>query len=670
MAILWFCLSILTLFIPILFGTYLMSKARFSESMLEAVAFGIPAGIAIFTGLLFLLDAIFGSFSLPLLYIELILLTIPTILDLVKKKYAHKSGRRLPKFNLNTYLLLAILVLTIIISSIFVFSVAKIGNTIYCIDAGCSDTLYHVGIGNSLIYSQFPPKYFFAIGTTNVYPFMNDLFSMLLNYLGFGVVASIIIPDLLLIFSFVTLSVLFTYRLTKKVGATLAAVSIFWFGGTGLMKIIDYPFAAYLSRFMQPIHLIPIELSYMPHANTIQTILSIIQMSAIPITYWTTIINNMLIAQHDFMLGLPLGIAILYLLYKFVFDSGKAKFGIPELVLIGVLAGLLPLVHPATLFVVITVAIFFIAYNVAIKARRKSLAGWIFVIIPFLVIAIPELLYMNLQHRSSNWFFPIYNGFIVNAHFAVLTYLYTFANIIFFWVEVASLPIIFSFVGLIFAKRELKLTFLPFFVLLALITLYSPMPNPADSNKIFLYVFLLLSALTGLFVEWLFRHKSIILKSLSLIIILLIIFNFALVYISDITGGMQTLVSNAQMEAARFILYNTPPAAVFAENGYNSFFSPIASTIGARQTIISYNVYVGGIYKYSPQMLDKLNKEIFYSGNWSVIKEFNVSYVYLQTPNITATHVFDNANFTEVFQANDYQKNQYIFIYKVNKENQ
>ncbi|MGC8586579.1 MAG: hypothetical protein ACP5K5_03500 [Candidatus Micrarchaeia archaeon] len=660
----------MTLFIPILFGTYLMSKARFSESMLEAVAFGIPAGIAIFTGLLFLLDAIFESFSLPLLYIELILFTIPIILDLVKKKYAHKSGRLLPKFNLNTYLLLAILVLTIIISSIFVFSVAKIGDTIYCIDAGCSDTLYHVGIGNSLIYSQFPPKYFFAIGTTNVYPFMNDLFSMLLNYLGFGIVASIIIPDLLLIFSFVTLSVLFTYRLTKKVGATLAATSIFWFGGTGLMKIIDYPFAAYLSRFMQPIHLIPIELSYMPHANTIQTILSIIQMSAIPITYWTTIINSMLIAQHDFMLGLPLGIAILYLLYKFVFDSGKAKFGIPELVLIGVLAGLLPLVHPATLFVVITVAIFFITYNVVIKARRKFLAGWIFIIIPFLAIAIPELLYMSLQHRSSNWFFPIYNGFVINAHFAVLTYLYTFANIIFFWVEVASLPIIFSFIGLIFAKKELKLTFLPFFILLALITIYSPMPNPADSNKIFMYVFLLLSALTGLFVEWLFRHKSIILKSLSLLIILLIIFNFALVYISDILGGMQALVSNAQMEAARFILYNTPPGAVFAENGYNSFFSPIASTIGARQTIISYNVYVGGIYKYSPKTLNNLNNEIFYNGNWSVIKEFNVSYVYLQTPNITATHAFDNANFTEVFQANDYQKNQYIFIYKVNKENQ
>ncbi|MCL4373705.1 MAG: hypothetical protein M1360_02375 [Candidatus Marsarchaeota archaeon] len=658
---------------PLVFGVYLMSRMRFLNTWLEAAAFGMPAGIALFTAFLFLLYAIAGDFSMLIVYMALAVFLLPVIADISLRLWhkgpslrgARRVEKAMPLLGLNTKLLLTILVLFMVISSIFIFSVSRSGNTIYCIDAGCSDTLYHIGLGNSLIYTGFPPKYPFAIGTTNVYPFMNDMFAMLLNYLGFGLVASIIVPDILMVFSFVTISVLFAYKATKSSGAAIASVAVFWFGGNGLMKLIDVPFATYLSKFMQPIHLIPQELSYMPHATVLQYASSLLQMSAISITYWTTIINDMLIAQHDFMLGLPMGLALLYLLYMFVFEKGKDhKFGARELILIGVLAGLLPLIHPTTLVVLIVVGIFFLAYSMIIKEKRGILLKWLYVVIPLLLLAVPELYFMNMQHRSSNWFFPNYGGFVIHTHVAALTYLYTFANIVFFWIEVASLPIILGFVALLFVKRDVRLLFVPFFVLLATITLYSPLPNPADSNKIFVYIFFVLSLLTGMLLERIYRHKGMVLKIAAIIILLLIVFNFAYVYLSDIVQGMQILVSSAQMSTAEFILYNTPINAVFAENGYNSYFSPIASTLGARVTLISYDVYVGGIFKYTPSTLEAYNKEIFSSGSCSLIRQFNISYIYLQTPNTTAAKVFDNSNFSKVYSTYDNQKNQYIYIYK------
>jgi len=670
-------IALLALLIPILFGIYLMSKMRFLSTWLEAAALGIPTGIVLFTAFLFALYAIVGSLPIIIICLALAVFLLPMLVDVVlyhasksnaraPKRAARSSHKKLELFGLSLNLLLTILLLCLIIWSIFLFSVTQSGNTVYCINAGCSDTLYHVGLGNSLIYTSFPPKYPFAIGTMNVYPFMNDFYSMLLNYLGFGLVASIIVPDLLLIFSFVTLSVLLAYRITKSAAATIASAAIFWFGGTGLMKIIDYPFVGYLSKYMQPIHLILTEYTPQAHTTILQFVSSMLQMSAIPITYWTTIINNMLIAQHDFMLGLPMGLLLIYLLYTFVFENKKPlKFGAPELVVIGMLAGLMPLVHPSTLLVLLVAGIFLVLYTALIKESRPNLLKWLLIIIPFILLATPELYYMNMQHRSSNWFFPNYGGFVINAaHSAVLTTLYTFINIVFFWIEAASLPIILAFAGLYIAKRNTRLIFIPFFLLLVMITFYSPMPNPADSNKIFLYVFLMLSILTGVFIEWLYKHKGIILKIIAIIVVLLITFNFVYVYISDITMSMQTLVSSAQMDAAKFILYNTPPNAIFAENGYNSFFNPIASTVGARITIISYNVYVGGIYKYQPNVLNDYNNDVFEDGSCSIINNFNVSYIYLQSPNTTSAHVFDNSNFTQIFYMRDNQDNQYIYIFK------
>ncbi|MGC8651867.1 MAG: hypothetical protein ACP5UH_01280 [Candidatus Micrarchaeia archaeon] len=665
-------LAVLVFSAPLIFGIYLMSKMRFIRAWLEAVAFGVPVGIALFAAFLFLLYTVVGSLSLLTICMAVVVFLLPVIVDMSfgfvrsnHKTHTLRRGQALSLFGIDANLVLAIFVLSIIISSIFLFSVSRIGNTIYCIDAGCSDTMYHIGLGNSLIYSAFPPKYPFTIGTINVYPFMNDMFSMLLNYLGFGLVASIIIPDLLLVFSFVTLSVLFAYRVTKSVGATLASTATFWFGGAGLMKLIDVPFAAYLSKFMQPVHLIPLELSSMPHATALQFASSLLQMSAIPTTYWTTIINSMLIAQRDFMLGLPVGIALLYMLYVFVFGKGEgAKFGARELVLTGILAGLLPLVHPSTLLVLCVVGLFFLLYTIAIKEKRAYAAKWLYIIIPLLILATPELYFMNMQHRSSNWFFPNYGGFIIHTHQAILTYLYTFVNITLFWVEVASLPLVLGFIALLFVKKDERLLFIPFFVLLAMITLYSPMPNPADSNKIFVYIFLVLSILTGVLVERIYRRKGALLKAAAIIIVLLTTFSFAYVYISDITQAPQTLVSGAQMAAANFILYNTPANAIFAENGYNSFFNPIASTIGARVTLISYSVYVGGIFKYPPDELSAYNNEIFGAGSCNIIKQFNVSYIYLQTPNVTSMQVFNSSNFSEVYGVFDSQENQYIRIYK------
>ncbi|MEM0150076.1 MAG: hypothetical protein QXW10_04225, partial [Candidatus Micrarchaeaceae archaeon] len=142
---------LLALIVPALFGIYIMRKMRFIGTWLEAFAFGIPVGIALFTALLFALYAIAGSMSLLLICLALAVFLLPVLADILStmrqrrpasaSTAKRRKSRKLKLFGLGLNLLLAIFLLCIIISSIFLFSVTRSGNAIYCIDAGCSDTL-------------------------------------------------------------------------------------------------------------------------------------------------------------------------------------------------------------------------------------------------------------------------------------------------------------------------------------------------------------------------------------------------------------------------------------------------------------------------------------------------------------------------------------------------
>lgn len=93
-------------------------------------------------------------------------------------------------------------------------------------------------------------------------------------------------------------------------------------------------------------------------------------MSEIPTSYWTSIINSMLLAQRDLLLGLPLALAAIYIIYLGFFS--ETKLGAKEYLFLGILAGMLPLANAESVILVIFLGISALFYVLAKKAGSRA----------------------------------------------------------------------------------------------------------------------------------------------------------------------------------------------------------------------------------------------------------------------------------------------------------
>ncbi|MEM3841225.1 MAG: hypothetical protein QXN59_00825 [Candidatus Micrarchaeaceae archaeon] len=642
-----------------------MSKLEFADTLLLRLSIGMPFGIAAFSFLELAAYYIFGKVTYATLIIPTILLGIAALaleFDHISNKFKIKRLRQYflgKKLGLTPMLALYLIVLYAIIGTIFFVSVFQSNGTLYCEGPGCSDTMFHIGIGNSLLYSTWPPKLYYAYGAKNVFPFMYDFFVSIMVKYGMGVWGGLAVPEQIMVFSFICLSVIIAYKITKSELKTLLSTVILWFGGTGFIQLIDYPFRNTLSKLLYPIHLLVPPVAH----GVFSGINAAVYVSTDFITYWVSVVNTMLIAQRDFMLGLPLGFAALYMIYAFAFE--KKAMSKKDAAFLGIVIGMLPLVHPLTLVMVVVVAAFSVVVYVATSKKKiASLANTAIAACFALAIGIPQMLYIDSQPKGLNWFYANYGGFIIHMHNPILTVFSTVGNVLFFWIEVVGLPVVIGIIGLIYARRNERLFFIPFLALWVLITLISITPNPADENEIFLYIFFMLGILSSELLYRLWRSNKAG-KALAVVFMVIICFNSLFVVYFDDLHNVQLLETPAQLAAANFISNNTPRNAVFAVSDYNTF-NPIVSTLGARQTLISIAMYVGGIVTVSPQQLENANSEIFSKGSCAAINQYNVSYVYLQSNNLSSEMPFQNSNFSVVYKAYDTRLNNNITIYRTN----
>ncbi len=657
--------------LPTLMGFYIVARLKFSESLISALAIGIPFGIVAFCSLLFAFDYVFGSVDAYAIALSLLVMLSASVLlywfgdsqglysnGSIAKNLRDKKNVILKHYEIPKSSAFAAIVIFLIISAIFIAGIGYTSQGIYCIDAMCSDTLYHIGIGYSVAFGKFPPLYYFTEGTKNVFPFMSDFYMGMLHRFGLGIVDSLLLPDIMLIFSFSWLSMLIAYKISKSSRISIISNIMFWFGGVGFIKMLDFPFKNTLSGIFQPIHLF-----YLPGAhNTLPTLIySVWKMSEIPTTYWTTIINSMLLAQRDLMLGLPIGLAIIYLLYSGFMS--KNNFGAKEFLFIGILAGMLPLAHAETVVVVVFVGIFLLAYAVSQRDRLLKLRNFFLVFLPFLAIGVLEFIYMSSQRRQPGWSYFIYQSYIVHSGSLLTTAVFSSLYLVFYWIQIAGIPVVLGLLGLYFAGRKNRLFFVPFFALWVFVTVYTPQPDSADSNKIFLYVFLFLCIFMAYLVDALYKKGSLY-KALGIILVALVVINFPLVFMHDVFAVKQPLLTNAEIDAAGFIVNNTPQNAVFAVNNYNAFRQTVSS-IGMRQTLLSIGRYVGGIYKYEPSATLNATEQIINNTNCTAARQYNVTYVYLQDPAPSTLERFADAGFERIFNSTESSLQESVYIYKL-----
>ena len=653
---------------PSLIAALIALRMQFSRSAAESIAIGIPFGIVSFTSLLFAFDYAFGSINSYAIGLSFLVMLAALAAVYSKpiydsafssRKKHKKSNFKIPITSLPMWAWIFALAITVIIAIIFIASTGNYANGIYCIDASCSDALYHIGIGYSVAFGHFPPEYYFTVGTKNVFPFMSDLYMGMLHRFGLGTVGALMLPDVMLVFSFVWLSMMVAYAISKSTRISVISTIMFWFGGVGFIKILDFPFIKQITPLFQPAHLF-----YLPQPhNTIPSfIYSVLKMSEIPTSYWTSIINSMLLAQRDLLLGLPLALAAIYIIYLGFFS--ETKLGAKEYLFLGILAGMLPLANAESVILVVFLGISALFYVLAKKGRLKGLYNFVLVAIPFAIIGSIELLYMNSQKREANWSYFIYQNYVLHGSNAFVTAVLSMENIVFFWLQVAGIPVILGLLGLYYAKRNSKAFFIPFMALWVFVTVYTPQPNPADSNKIFIYVFLMLCLFMAYLVDAMWK-KGLLLRAFGILLVIFVIINFPLFFTHDVFAFRQPLLTNAEIAAASYITNNTPPGAVFVVNDYNAFRNPVSS-IAMRQTLISISQYVGGIYKYPPPQMTSATMQIVSKASCTTAIKYNVSYAYLENPNSTTLALFNDSGFKMVFNYSQPSIPQKIYVYKLN----
>ena len=601
-------LALVFLVVPVFFGFSVVLKSKLLDTYTKKLAVGLPIGIAIFSFENLLLYAIFGSFST---YVPVIasasLLAVGAILA-----YRHyKEGESCRSYDMPRSLFASFLIVFAILAVIFSTSMYYYGGNLYCSNIGmCSDIAYHIGIGESLLHTGFPPKYPFAIDTINIFPFISDFYTAILIDYGMGLVPSIIISDLVLIFCILLLGFELAYKITKSQIATLSSQLFFWFG-------TNYALAVLLNYLKLPGWFNQIAAYQLPQkTGSIAGIAA--QLLRYPLSSWTYSLYYLIMPQRDLVLGLAVTLPIFYLFY--IVSAEHRQIGLPEIAIIGICVGMLPLINPTSFLV----AIIFLAIGGGYYRERFKRTDVFYVGILILAIALPQLAYIHTQSISVGWF-HLLNGFnTLGGNIGSYISAPNFYSLLLYWIENIGLVALVAVPGIAYIGKRRIGFFVPFLVVFALISLVSIQPNPLDSNKIFVYVYFFLAVLGGYGCALLFSRNTAY-KILAVAIILLVVVPSLTVYIFNYSTPFQ-LLGSSDLSAMNFIENSTPNGAIFAVNNYTTLFQMLAFT--GRRSLVSIEPYVSiDEYTIPPETMENISNSIVYNGSCTNALRYNVSYV-------------------------------------------
>jgi len=664
-------IAIIILVVSLFLGICSTAKIKAINSLTLLIAAGSAFGMASFSFIIFAVYALVGSIN-PTTTLVSILISLGIGILLCGKSSIKrlKSLIKKDRMGMPKALFLATFTIFIIMDLVIITTLFTKNGAIYCANINtCSDLSYHIGIGNSIIYTHFPPKYLFTIQTKNIFPFITDLYASLLIYYGMPLVSAIYVQDILLFFSLTFLVAFTAFELTKKQAVAIITELIFWFENNYAVALPLYAVWKYLPNVIKAIQgpnsLLAIYGIYKLHG-----LAELIETTHFMIDAWTNIFYVMLLPQRDFLLGLSFGMLISYLAYKVWFLNKEENKS--DLIMLGLLTGMLPLIHPPTLIVIIIVQAFLLAYDVIGILRKKSKFGriakkWIFIIAPAIAFAVPQIIYMFSQKLATGWYHFIYLDLIYYGNNLLSTIGLSIIHFVASWVEFLGIPAILALIGIKYAKQDLKLFSMPFLILFILINVYTFQPNAADENKMGVYILFILAIFSAYALEALWR-KGIFSKTLVVFLILITIGGFISPYYYWITRPF-VLFSKPQLETAQFILNNTSPNSIFATSDYENLFQ-LVSSIAARETLISIYYYVSlDVHTLPLEALVNINNEIIENASCTAAEEYNISYIYFRTSNLNDTKAFNNnSNFSVVYFKIDNQTDnpngRYLIIYK------
>ncbi len=490
------------------------------------------------------------------------------------------------------------------------------------------DLPYHLGTIFSFTEgNNFPPQNPAWAGAKYTYPFIADFLTACFVKLGADVKNAMFVQNVAWAFSLLVILESFVVRLTSnKLAGRIAPALLFFSGGLGFIW-----FAGDLSESGKGLYDFILSL---PKDYTINDQFR-----------WGNSLVVLFMTQRSLLLGMPLTLIILGYLWK-IFrteknvtsdaetrgqrDAGKSQIAVSERhritvsILVGLLAGMLPMIHLHSLFTLFVVTAFMLIMRPE-KWRELFAFG-----AGVAVVAVPELIWlMTGSATETTKFFGWHFGWDRRD-----------GNVLWFWMRNTGIFFAVLAAGIWIyltrgnneadnessgnTKKDLILFYLPFLFLFLLSNTVKLAPWEWDNIKILIYWYAGSLPLAALALAWAWQRGRALRVAAGACFVILTL-SGALDVWRTVSGQINYGVFDADaVKTGDLIKQKTDPKALFLNAPtYNS-----AVVLSGRQSLMRYSGHLAshGI-DYFPREAEV--KQIYQGGGVAdiLLKKYNVEYV-------------------------------------------
>ena len=503
------------------------------------------------------------------------------------------------------------------------------------------DLSLHLSIITSLRNASFPADYAIFPGELLAYPFLTDSFSTSFMLGGLS------LRGALLVSSFIMLALVFSgyvfvcLRIAeKKRAAALAFLFFFINGGLGFIYLLDMR---------------GVSLSYTNQYGEVQNQLQSLTGLAGRLrnvlegwyqtptnhtefdTYnlrWSNVIADMLIPQRTTMGGWSMLMPCLWLLYDLAENvlPGRElpkKASLREIVLLGALAGGLPMVHTHSFLALFFVSLGFLLYACVRYVRNRSpkrLLYWLLYGGVVCVLAVPQLLTWTFHQAFSssestvsflsltfNWVNNQGDGTLKDGYF-------------WFYLKNIGLPFLLLLLSLLEKKPNRRFLACGAFVIFVFAEFIRFQPNIYDNNKLFYVWYMLMAIPAADYALTLFdRLKGLRSRWAVAVLSVFVFFASGSLSIARECVSSYQLYGADEAEAARYIEENTEEHSVFLT--WTEHLNPVSSLAG-RTIVCGPDLW---LYYHGFQTGERQNEiAAFYAdpaNHQEVLSKYRVSYI-------------------------------------------
>ncbi|OGD85701.1 hypothetical protein A2164_01500 [Candidatus Curtissbacteria bacterium RBG_13_35_7] len=572
--------------ISAIFGYLLVKRLTPQLYQEELLISGTLLGSVLNLAVNYLLVTLFSFQLLTILLTQILLLMISGVLFITRRK---KSSTSNPKLKISLIILIIISVGLFIPLFVSHMLSIKDGNY-YTGGASWGDLAFHITLTNSFVYGKnFPPQNPVFSNTKLTYAPLMDFLSAMFICTGSSIQQAMYIPGIFYAVMIVVVSFLIAYEFTKKIFVSLLTPLLFIFnGGIGFIYFISDArsegkniFSALFTMTKEYAHLQEYNIRF------------------------SNIVADYFLPQRTFLLGFSTGILILIFFFKYFNDKGKGN-----LLVAGILSGLLPLIHPHSLIAIVII----ISVSFLIHFNIQNILNFIkYYLFIFIVIATIPILWIISADSLDRNFLNIQFFWMANKD-----------NPLWFYLKNLGLVLPLILLSFFIVPTKLIKTYIPFATIFIVTNIIVFQPHDYDNMKIMLYWFLASLVLISYFLQNLWQERWLISRILFCVLLFFLIITGVLSVFRESYAIYQIYDREGLELANRIRLITSPHDVILTSDQHNH---PITSFSG-RPIVMGYRgwLWTWG-YNYQEREKDISN---IYQGKRDMIKlikKYNIAFI-------------------------------------------